>query len=110
MKAELREQLFGGHRPVVMLDRESIVCRPLNADHAGEPLQDSVHSATSLAGRNVDHGQHLEFPYLALTSCSMRAVKTSRAAWFSPSGMIRSAYRLLGSTNCRCIGRTVLRY
>ncbi len=27
-----------------------------------------------------------------------------------PSGMMTSAYRLLGSTNSRCIGRTVLRY
>src|SRR5262249_21128345 len=27
-----------------------------------------------------------------------------------PCGTIRSAYRLLGSTNCQCIGRTVVMY
>ena len=41
----------------------------------------------------------------------MRAAIMSMATSLNPpSGMMTSAWRLLGSTNSRCIGRTVLRY
>ena len=44
----------------------------------------------------------------------MRALINSRmvatAPIFIPPGMMMSAYRLDGSTNSRCIGRTVARY
>ena len=47
-------------------------------------------------------------PSAAITVCSL-ATRRSSATWLRPpSGKMMSAHRLDGSTNCRCIGRTVL--
>ncbi len=53
----------------------------------------------------------LHGPTRTYTADLRRAMRSSIATLLKPpSGMITSAYLLVGSTNCRCMGRTTLRY